>query len=168
MNVITPNFEQWKPQAPQYAPKERKQREVVSGLSFFPRLNLWKASNVALDAKTLTSWSYGWWEMSKKIGPYLVFNSYGYSNSTRKHQCKVRGWLYDQNESFVTIESPGGLQDLNSARRHYNNLIETLHKEIDNPRSKAMKNHERFLKIAEYQSKLRLVDILERIQGGAA
>jgi hypothetical protein len=143
----------------------RKPRERISGLSYYPRLRVWKASNVVLSPENLEATSYDWWFFLKRIGPYTVFNTYGYSPSTRKHQSKVRSWLWNQSILFIEIECPRGLQSLDSAINHYQRKIQKLQEEIAKPRTRPMKNHARLLEIAELQTKLQLVQKLIRIQG---
>jgi hypothetical protein len=145
--------------------RPRVKREEVGGLKYYPRLGVWRASNVKLDPKSLRSWSYDWWLMSCRIGPYLVFNEYGYSNSTRKHQSKVRSWLWKKGYLFVTVESPHGLQDLESSRRYYLNRIAELEALCARPKTRAYKNQERRERIYGLKAKLELVNDLIEIRG---
>jgi hypothetical protein len=102
--------------------------------------------------------------MTRRIGRYLVFNSYRYSSSTTGHQWKVRRWMREQGKDWVAIEAPGGLQDLASARDHYTRKIAELRDEIANPRSRPMKNVDRRRAIAWYEADLALVHELMAVQ----
>jgi hypothetical protein len=62
-------------------------------MKFYPRLNMYKASNCSFDPSTMTALSYGWWPMLAAINGKLVRNIHNYSNSTLKHQSKLRSLL---------------------------------------------------------------------------
>lgn len=62
-------------------------------MKYYPRLNVYKASNVKVDPETLKSWSYDWWCFSKMIYGRLVFNLGTYSATTTQHQYKARDVL---------------------------------------------------------------------------
>lgn len=144
--------------------RPRKARERVGGLEFYPRLGLWKASNVTLDPSTLEAHSYSWWLMARRFGDLVVFNSFRYSVSTSKHQFNVRCWLGHHGISYVTLEAPRGLDDLDSARRRYLRLIDELKAEIAKPRTRKAKNQEREAMIQRHRAKLALIDQLESLQ----
>lgn len=145
----------------------KSHRLRVSELTFYPRLNTWKAANVSLNPHTLEARSYDWWIFCKRINGQLVFNDYRYSNTTSKHQHKVRGWLRHQGYEFTSIEAPRGLQDLRSATNYYRDQIKKLEAEIAKPRSQARKNSERNEQIGNY---LKKIDMVEQLigAGGAA
>jgi hypothetical protein len=62
-------------------------------MKYYKRLEVYKASNVELEPETLKSYSYGWWQVSRKIGEKVFFNYTSYSNSTAKHQSKILSTL---------------------------------------------------------------------------
>jgi hypothetical protein len=64
-------------------------------MKYFPKLKLYKAANVTFNPETREAHSYSWWRFTAMIDGKLVFNDYHYSNTTRKHQCKVRALLSD-------------------------------------------------------------------------
>ena len=133
-------------------------------MKYFKRLNLYKANNVQFKPETNTATSYDWWEFVKEIKGKIVFNNYNYSNSTCKHQSKVR-WdvLMDLNIDIdVEIEAPQGLQNLSSAIDHYNMLISDLKEAISKPRTHKSKNQERKEQIKSYQAKIKEVKKLMR------
>ncbi len=70
-------------------------------MKYFKTQNLYKASNVAFNPSTVSAHSYGWWEFVKIIQGKVVFNAFRYSNSTAKHQYKVRSVM---NELGITID----------------------------------------------------------------
>jgi hypothetical protein len=81
-------------------------------MKLFKRANMYKASNVSLHAETLEARSYEWWAFTKMIGGVLVFNAHRYSNSTCKHQSKVRTLLRELgHEISLTVDARCGLQD---------------------------------------------------------
>lgn len=64
-------------------------------MKLYKRTNVYRASNVCFDPARIEASSYDWWIFVKKIRGLVVFNEYRYSNSTAKHQYKVRD-LMDQ------------------------------------------------------------------------
>lgn len=62
-------------------------------MKYFKRLGVYKASNVTFNPSTCEAFSYGHWKFVTRIDNYIVFNSRYYSNTTTKHQSKVRKLL---------------------------------------------------------------------------
>ena len=80
-------------------------------MKLFKRANMYKASNVSFNPETCEARSYEWWAFTKMVNGVLVFNDHGYSNSTRKHQSKVRTLLRELgHEIGLTVDAPCGLQ----------------------------------------------------------
>lgn len=68
------------------------------------------ASNVTYDPTTHKAFSYGWWGFVWLIEGRLVFNNYYYSNTTTKHQSKVRSLLWNHGtRPDLTLPVPLGL-----------------------------------------------------------
>lgn len=65
-------------------------------MKYSNKRNRYEAANVTLDLVKLEAFSYDWWQFLRYINGKLVFNNYNYSNSTCKHQSKVRGMLYEK------------------------------------------------------------------------
>lgn len=63
------------------------------GMKFMTRSRTYKASNVSFKPETCEAYSYDWWLFVANINGKVVFNAYNYSNSTCKHQSKVRSLL---------------------------------------------------------------------------
>lgn len=145
------------------ASKPRKKRESRGGLHYYPKAKQWKASNVVFNEADETAYSYGWWRFVERIGGLLVFNSYRYSPSTARHQSKVRSF-FRYADFDLEIEAPKGLQDLDSAVRHYERRIEALKEEIARPGTKAAKNLERRRAIASTRGKIEVVRMLIKLQ----
>jgi len=59
-------------------------------MKYFPKLAIYKASNVTYEPATFTARSYNHWQFCKVIEGQLIFNTYPYSNTTRRHISKVR------------------------------------------------------------------------------
>ena len=73
-------------------------------MKYFKRANLWKASNVTFSPEKIEATSYDWWVFVKVIEGKTVFNSYRYSNTTSRHQFKVRNLMREQGiEIDVTV-----------------------------------------------------------------
>lgn len=120
-------------------------------MKYYKTLNLYKASNNEFNPKTMTAKSYGWWEYVKPIKGKLVFNNYGYSNTTRRHQHKMAQLMANLGlEREVIVECPNGLQELSSGLAYYDNEIKKLRELIDSPRTKAAKNEERIERMAHF------------------
>jgi hypothetical protein len=106
-------------------------------MKYFPRLKVYKNSTNTnwFNPETLEARSYRHWAYLKMINGQLVFNNYMFSNSTAKHQSKLRQLLRELNISIdYFIESPNGLQDLNSAKEYYLNKINNNIKYMKRPR----------------------------------
>lgn len=113
----------------------------------------------------MQAYSYSWWKFVDKRGPLVVFNDFGYSNTTRRHQYKVRRLLNQLGiQIHATIEAPNGLQSLDSAIHLYERRIETLKAEIAKPRSRKAKNVERMQAIKEMQAKIKQVKALMKFK----
>jgi hypothetical protein len=130
------------------------------------RSGLYGASNVVFNPTTCEAHSYGWWKFVTRINGLVVFNGYNYSNSTVKHQYKVRRLLDTLGVRVdLEIEAPKGLQDLDSAISLYEQRIQALKAEINTPRTQAKKNAERRDAIRVCEEKIdairRLLDPVE-------
>lgn len=137
----------------------------MSTLKYFPRLNLYKASNVTFDPGTCQGYSYKWYRLVDKIGGTVVLNSYAYSNTTIRHIYKVRRVLEDLRIQYVEIEAPTGLQNLERASEHYQNKNGELLSKVNNPRTKKEKNVQRYHELAQNGNKLLLIKQLMELKG---
>lgn len=59
-------------------------------MKFMKRSNLYQASNVSFSPATIEARSYSWWVFVAVIEGKVIFNNFRYSNTTAKHQYKVR------------------------------------------------------------------------------
>jgi hypothetical protein len=86
-------------------------------MKYFKRSGLYKASNVTFSADKIEAFSYGWWRFVGVVEGKVIFNNYGYSNSTRRHQWKVRRLMQDLGIK-IDIEMPlaGGILFENETR----------------------------------------------------
>src|SRR6266700_3622119 len=141
--------------------RAKQSREKSAGLSYYPKLKVWKASNVAYCPETETATSYDWWVFVKRINGKLIFNNYSYSNTTNRHQHKVNIFL-SQKEIKIDhfIHAPQVLKNLSRAISHYKYMINKLQKEIDNPKSREIKNQKRRLIIKEFEKSLKIIKLL--------
>ena len=130
----------------------------ATSLRAYPKLNLFKGSNVEFNPSICEATSYGWWKFVSRIGGLVVFNDYRYSVSTSKHQWKVRSLLNQLGiEIDLFIEAPQGLQNLDDAVRYYEVKIKCLNEDILKPRSQAAKNLERKGEIKALQVKIKAI-----------
>lgn len=83
-------------------------------MKYFPRLQIYKAKNVTLNPKTLEAYSYRWWKFVAVVENKVIFNNYRYSNTTTKHQYKVRSILNELGIKIdYSLQIPQGIE-LNS------------------------------------------------------
>lgn len=121
----------------------------------------YKASNVILNLDPLEATSYNWWIFLKRIKGKLVFNNYRYSVSTCKHQSKVLSKLRELGIKIdYYIESPKGLQDLDSAIKYYESEIASIKTDlvVSNRRQKTKLNQLETIK--SYESILKVIQKL--------
>ena len=80
-------------------------------MKYFKRLKVYKACNVTFDPETMIADSYDWWHFVERINGKVVFNNYNYSNSTSRHQSKVRELLRELGIKVdVVVNTRMGLQ----------------------------------------------------------
>lgn len=133
-------------------------------MKYMKRAKVYKATNLSFDPHEIEARSYSWWIFVKIIKGKIVFNDFHYSNTTNRHQYKVRSIMRELGIKIdTTIEAPKGLQDLGSAVQLYAHRIENLEYAIAKPRSHRSKNLERLEQIAHYKNKIRETKKLARV-----
>ena len=94
-------------------------------MKYFKTRNQYEASNVTFNPSIVEARSYNWWVFVKYIGQDVVFNSYPYSNTTIKHQHKVRRLM---NELGITIDfevsTPESLATFKTTKEAFDRTIE--------------------------------------------
>ena len=124
-------------------------------MKYFNKLDLYKASNVVFNPVLIQAHSYGWWCFVLKIDNRVIFNDYNYSNTTLRHQSKVRLLMKQLGVDIdIVISCPGGLGNLVSAITYYKHQIDCLNDQISKPRSQKAKNEERQAMIIDHLSKI--------------
>lgn len=104
-------------------------------MKFIKRDNAYYNSTKSNKVKTdsFEAWSYGWWKYATTWNGLRIFNNYGYSNTTSKHQSDARSmfnynWditLYHTNKSLD--DTVDALEDeINCLRSENKNLIERI------------------------------------------
>lgn len=81
-------------------------------MKFMKRANIYQASdyNVTFDPNKIEARSYKWFVFVAKVEGKVIFNNYRYSNSTSKHQSKVRSLLKELNIKIdIEMPLPNGL-----------------------------------------------------------
>ena len=133
-------------------------------MKFFKRLNVYKSSNVIFKVEQKEAYSYDWWCFFKVINGKNVFNNYSYSNTTNKHQSKVRHLLRDLNiEVDLWIETPKSLNSEDALKESielYEDRIKKLNEAIKKPRSQKRKNEERREEIKDLKKLIKAVKAL--------
>jgi len=124
-------------------------------MKYYPRLNVYKASNNFFNPVTCEAYSYNWWRYVERIGNKVIFNNYRYSVSTSKHQTRMQDLLTKLGINIdVTVECPRGLQDLESGIKYYNVQIQSLWMDIQKPNTKLSNNIERVNQINLFNEKI--------------
>lgn len=130
------------------------------------RANIYKASNVTFDPKTIKAYSYDWWCFVKVINGKVIFNDYNYSNTTIRHQRKVRRLMRELGikidliiETRSSLNSSTPLCDAIFLLQRKNQKLVDL---INKPRTHKAKNEERQLQIIKNNDKIKeLLNIRE-------
>lgn len=134
-----------------------KQAEV-SGLKYYTRLGIYKnpRETVTFNPKTMEAYSYRWWmflELHPKFG--LIFNTFGYSANTSKHQSKLRSVLSNLNikiDHFV--RAPKGLQDRDYALAYIYSEMFKIELDLTNTRRKKSLDGHRQALIAYHKQEI--------------
>lgn len=80
-------------------------------MRYMSRSGLYQASNVTFNPNNITAISYSWWTFVAVIDGKVVFNNYNYSNTTNKHQWKVRRQMRELGINIdLELPVPKGLQ----------------------------------------------------------
>lgn len=136
-----------------------KYRPFKPELKAYTKLNIFKNKSVSFDPNKIEALSYHWWVFVAKIKGKLVFNEYPYTASTSKHQYQVKRLLNQLNIKIdLTIESPEGLQNLESSIKYYDFKKTQLLELINKPKSRFKTNEERICKMYEYN------DLIDKIR----
>lgn len=127
-------------------------------MKYYSRLQVYKASNVQFNPQLIQATSYNWWTFVKIIKGQIVFNDYGYSNSTRKHQAKVKALMNDLGIKIdVFVKVPQGLQNQDwskDALSLLSNETKTLFDLIHKKGTKKVKNAERMIRLAQIATEI--------------
>lgn len=132
-------------------------------MKYYKRLKIYKNhnGNNYFNPETLEAISYNWWIYLRRINNKLVFNDYTYSNTTAKHQYQLKKVLsFNGIKPDIYIESPNGLQDLNSSVNLYKTRINDLTNLINAPKSRFKTNQKRQLQIIALQDKIKQINEL--------
>lgn len=136
-------------------------------MKYYPRLKLYKACNVTFNPNTLDARSYNWWSFVTKVGNKVIFNNYSYSNSTRKHQSKVKSLMNELGISIdFYVEAPEGLQTPSWPRDAIELLtyrIKNLQDAVNKKGSKKTKNQERLAEIVLLESRINTVKLFQKV-----
>lgn len=131
-------------------------------MKHFTKLNQFKASNVIYDIGTGRAYSYGWWRFVDVVElqgvKQVVFNNHSYSNSTIKHQYKVRDLLRRLGVSIdLTVESRSGLQSSNWKEEAIDSIRADIHavmEQLGNKRRHRRLDGERMERLGELKQEL--------------
>ena len=133
-------------------------------MKYYTRLKVFKGPNCMFNPETLLSTSYGWYEMTKRIGGKSVENTYNYSPTTIKHRYSVESILGYEFEFDYSFEAPNGLQDLEAAVKHYERKIADLKAAIAKKGSKFKTNQGRIDEIADCEYAIKQIKELQAIE----
>lgn len=122
-------------------------------MKYFKKLKLYKSSNLTLDIENGIAYSYGWYEIAKRVNGQWYVNDYSYSQSTIKHVIKIKSQLNELGIDFLTVESPSGLQSPMAGFSYYNDKINNLNTLINKKGTRKEKNLERQQDILKIEQK---------------
>ena len=122
-------------------------------MKYYTRLKVYKSSNLTLDIENGIAYSYGWYQIAKRVNGQWYVNEYNYSNSTRKHVIKIKNQLMRLGIDFFTVESPRGLQAPMTSFSYYNDKIDNLNTLINKKGTRKEKNSERQQDILKIEQK---------------
>lgn len=94
-------------------------------MKLMKKTGTYKASNVEFNPDTMIATSYDWWQFVRMINGKIVFNNYSYSNTTCRHQSKVRGLLRELNIN-IDLEVTTNLSLNGNSRYNYGNELDSL------------------------------------------
>lgn len=119
-------------------------------------------ANVRFIPETFQAFSYQWWQFTMPYRGGVIFNRYGYSMTTIKHQYKVRALLDRLGIKIVEeVEAPHGLQgSLGDAAEFHRLRALRLIEETKKPGTRKEKNRERLKQAKEDE---RLAALLWRL-----
>jgi hypothetical protein len=137
-------------------------------MKFYKTLNQYKASNVMFDVDTLKAFSYQHWCFVREVNGKLVFNNHAYSNTTQRHQQKVRRLLDSLGLTIdLEVDSRPSLNSSDWQEASIKSLeykIKEVQAQLENPKRHKRLDRERLDRIAELKSEMRvLVEFLESI-----
>ena len=79
-------------------------------MKYMKRAKIYKSNNVTFNPETCEAHSYKWWKFVHRVDGVVIFNNHNYSNTTSKHQSKVRSLLNELNIKIDIIAPfPGGI-----------------------------------------------------------
>ena len=88
-------------------------------MKYYKTSDMWKASNVTFNNETLVAYSYGWWKfVTPSSTPHtLLFNTFPYSPTTRRHQVKVKELIHREHPTLKIVEvyQSGSLDSLDTS-----------------------------------------------------
>lgn len=94
-------------------PDKNGYKKSAYNMHWQSRNEIFKDRNVSFNPKTFEAYSYDWWCFVKQIKGQIVFNDYGYSMTTNKHQGTVRRLLQELGvnmDKVIFVNCSGGLQ----------------------------------------------------------
>lgn len=143
--------------------KQKTEAEKDSGLIYGIRADTYKSSNVIYYCKTEKAYSYGWWRFVDRINGVLVFNNYGYSPSTNRHQTKVRNLLDSLGLDYFVIRTDLSLSEKDALPSAIALLIAENHKLtilIEKKGTRKTTNKDRAEKIEKNRREIKLIQKL--------
>lgn len=130
-------------------------------MKLMKRSRIYQASNynVTFNPETLEAYSYKWWRFVAKIDGLVLFNRYRYSNSTSKHQSKVRRLLNDLGIKIdLELPLPRGIRHDQTLQELFNEAEETLCLQY---LEEQVRKQERYQRAKARKLKRKLEDYLE-------
>lgn len=141
-------------------------------MKYFKRLKIYKAQNVTFNPNPLKAYSYNWWNFVSIIEGKVIFNDFNYSNSTRRHQWKVKRLMESLGiEIDQVVWTPKSLSEFDTLEALYLNVEEhlcneylegELKKQERNERAKYRRHAKKLEEYLENEAHFRDYEIKER------
>lgn len=133
-------------------------------MKFMKKSQTWKGSGVEFNPSSFAGTSYDWWHFVALVNGKVIFNAYSYSQTTCKHQGKMRTLLSSLNitidlvvKTRKSLSNSDALQDsiLNDKME-----IREIETSLANPRRKKALDESRNASIADFLEHIKLTEIV--------
>jgi hypothetical protein len=110
-------------------------------MKFSNKRQQFEGSNVSFNPNTMIAKSYDWWVFVAEVNGKVIFNNSRYSNTTNRHQSKVRAMMHQSHSIDLVLHNTRESLAMGEAAlvceiKNTKELIGTLEAELLNPKRK--------------------------------